>query len=70
MIATPEKDVTKPSAINSGRALLACAIDAPRRIGRTGNVHGAATVAEPANKAIAAASMSHSARERLVAAAV
>jgi hypothetical protein len=56
-MATAENDVTKPSAINSGRVLLVWATDAPRSIGRTGNVQGAATVAVPARKATTALSI-------------
>jgi hypothetical protein len=67
MIATPEKDVTNPSAINSGLAMLVWATDAPRSMGKTGNVHGAAIVAVPANKATTAASMAHSAYQVFVA---
>ena len=37
--------------MNTGRALLLWATDAPRSIGRTGNVHGAATVSVPASRA-------------------
>jgi hypothetical protein len=56
-MATAENDVTKPSAIRSGRVLLVWATDAPRSIGRTGNVHGAATVAVPASRATTALSI-------------
>ena len=54
IITTPENEVTKPNAMNSGRVLQVWATDAPRSIGRTGNVQGAATVRVPANRAITA----------------
>src|SRR5882757_10237783 len=41
--ATIENDITKPSAIIAGRALLVWPTDAPRRIGNIGRVQGAAT---------------------------
>jgi hypothetical protein len=38
-IATSEKDVTKPSAMKIGLALLVPPTDEPSRIGKTGKVH-------------------------------
>jgi len=49
--ATIENDITKPSAIIAGRALLVWPIDAPSRIGSIGRVQGAATVTTPASSA-------------------
>ena len=47
----PANEMAKPSAMKTGRALLRWPIEAPSRTGRTGSVHGAATVSIPANSA-------------------
>src|SRR5260370_9114112 len=49
--ATAANEITKPSAIKAGLALLVCPIEAPRRIGRRGREHGAAIVKIPASSA-------------------
>ena len=49
--AAAENEITKPSAIIAGRALLVWPTDAPSRIGSIGSVQGAATVTTPASSA-------------------
>jgi hypothetical protein len=49
--AVAENETTKPSAISAGRALPVWPTDAPRRIGSTGSVQGAAMVTTPASSA-------------------
>src|SRR5258706_4299924 len=49
--AAAENEMTKPSAISAGRALLVWPTDAPSRIGSIGRVQGAAIVTTPASSA-------------------
>src|SRR5581483_7976635 len=51
--ATKANEATNPVAIRAGRAPARCPIDAPSRIGSTGNVQGATIVSMPANSASA-----------------